>query len=446
MIRKSLMVAAGMLVLLGSVRAGWAQEGGAAQPPPKEEPTRVKTVLRTMQEGPTLTNNWFGLGQELAKHGLTVGLDLTQVYQMNLQGGLATHKHSGRWVGRYNLEVDYDLGVPVGLKGGSVHASAVGHWSPGLNPRSVGSLTDVNAVATPLGLGDEAVILEQLYYQQLLLERKLLVRVGKFALGMFDRNDFAEDPTTQFLNAALFVNPTIPLPEAGMGVLVDVAPTGWSYVTVAVVDSDSDRRETGFRTAFHGEESVFSILESGVMYLLTPGKCELPGHVRAGVWYDTDPKRKLRVVPLPAAAAAGGTMWIPSSEREEWGFYLNGDQLVWKEQAERGSRQGLGVFWRYGHRCGDAAPIEDFWSAGAQYEGLIPGRDRDVTGFGVAQALLPDRGVFHHSQETAYEWYYTARLMPWLTVGTSLQYIQNPGGQEGVGDAFVMAFRMRVTF
>ena len=385
-----------------------------------------------LMERDTLTDNWFGMGKQLEQLGLKANLDFMQVYQSPVKGGGDTHMHSGRWVGRYNYNMSCDLATHQGLQGGSLHAIAVGTCSARLNGNSVRSFTDVNGMANGFQSGDEVIDVEQYYYQQYLLDKAVMIRIGKIGLGDFDRNAYAEDSMTQFLNASLSSNPTIPWPESGLGIMGDFWFSKEMYIAAAVVDSEADRRESGFKTAFHDDTGAFSIVEVGWL----PMFGDLPGGYRAGMWWDCQQKVQIDV---PAQV-----------KRMDWGVYVGAHQLLWKENAQADDVQGLGAFFRYGYRPEHVALFEQAWSAGAQYEGPIPGRDKDVVGFGVAQLRLPDRGVvvdFGETRETAYELYYTAHIAPWLSVGTSMQYITElTGDNVTTEDAFVWGFRMFMRF
>jgi hypothetical protein len=99
------------------------------------------------QQRGSLTDNWFTLGDKLEEQGVKVTLAATQVYQLNLGGGLGTHRHAGRYEGSYNLIGQLDAEKLFGIPGGSVYTEAEGSWSDGLDPSSVGSLFNVNADA-----------------------------------------------------------------------------------------------------------------------------------------------------------------------------------------------------------------------------------------------------------------------------------------------------------
>jgi len=408
---------------------------GAGSLCPGEETETSEPPNQSLLQCETLTNNWFSLGEQLGERGICVGLGLTQIYQINLDGGLATHRHSGRYTGSYDLEAEFDLEKLINLKGGLIFLHAEGSWSDGLDASSIGSLFGINGDAG----GDRSIDLTEYYYEQALLDDKVKFRVGKLDLAggftcrgcpvAFDGNAFANDETAQFLNGALVNNPTIPMPDLGLGAVLYLNPIGWWYFSAGVGDAQADAREAGFNTAFHDEDYSFSIFETGVTPQLPSGNGPLQGAYRVGFWYDPQDKDK----------HDGGV------KRDDMGFYLSFDQMLLKESSESEDCQGLGLFARYGWADKDVSEIKCFWSVGAQYQGLIPTRDDDLLGFGVAQGVLVGDAGFTTDHETAMELYYNAAITPWLSISPSLQYIFNPGGDRTVDDAVVLGFRVQMS-
>lgn len=389
-------------------------------------------------ERDTLTGDWFGYGDRLAARGLSLALSATQVYQGVMHGGQATGRHAGRYAGSYDLEAEVDLEAAAGLRGASVYVLAEGSWSEGLDASSVGSLFGVNDDAG----GDRSADVTELWYQQALAGGKVLVRAGKVDLTggfecrgcpvSFDGNAFANDETTQFLNGALVNNPAIPFPDNGLGLVVHAEPVpGW-YVSVGIADAQADARETGFRTAFHGEDYFFSVYETGLVVDVPSVQGPRRGAYRVGFWYDPQPKDRFD----------GG------SERDDMGLYASLDQVLLRESDDPADSQGLGVFFRFGCADQDLNAVRTFWSAGAQYQGLLPGRDADVLGVGVARCRLTDAAGagFTARHETALEAYYAIQVAPWLTVSPHVQFVANPGGDGTVPDAAILGVRVQAAF
>lgn len=402
-------------------------------------PAHTLTCLECVGERETLTDDWFGLGEQLAEAGVTVGLSHTQVYQINLHSALATHRHAGRYTGSYDLEAELDLAKLLGLSGAIFYAHAEGGWSDGLDDSSIGSMFGVNGDAG----GDRSMDVTEVFYEQAFFDETMRIRLGKLDLGggfecrgcpvAFDGNAFANDETAQFLNGALVNNPTIPMPDVGIGLVVYVQPAPWWYVGIGAADAQADGRETGFNTAFHDEDDFFSIFETGVAPQISSANGTLQGTYRVGCWYDPQPKDRF-------------DGW--GARRDDVGFYLSCDQVVLRENAEEDDTQGLGLFARYGLAHSDVNEIKSFWSVGAQYQGLIPSRNDDVLGFGVAQGRLANSSGagFTTSHETVMELYYNAAIAGWLGISPSVQYVCNPGGDRAVNDAVVLGVRAQMAF
>jgi hypothetical protein len=85
--------------------------------------------------------------------------------------------------------------------------------------KKLGSLSRVNADAETLGDQDEKLTVREAWLWLKFVNDRLDFFVGKLDLtNYFDRNVFANDETTQFLNAALVNNPMLKQPANGAGV------------------------------------------------------------------------------------------------------------------------------------------------------------------------------------------------------------------------------------
>ena len=386
----------------------------------------------SIPERQTLTNRWFGLGEQAESAGVTADLGLTQLYQINLNTGrgLMTHRHSGRWTGSYDLNVELDFGKILGLTGGVFSISAEGSWSDGLDASSVGSLFGVNGDAG----GNRSIDVTESYYQQTLLNDQVTIGVGKLDLSnWFDGNALANDETAQFIHGALVNNPTIPFPENGLGGVVMIMPTDAWYVAVGAADAQADYRKTGFSTAFHDEDAFIAMLETGYTPKLGLWGQSLAGAYRAGMWYD------------PQDKAYNDAKRI-GTKNDDLGWYLSFDQMVWNENSDDDG-QGLGLFMRAGWTDDEVNTLATFWSFGGQYQGVIPSRDNDVLGLGVAQGnLSPEIDLDSRQKETAVELYYNVAVTPWCHVTPNVQWVDNPGADGSVADAVVLGIRAQITF
>ena len=372
---------------------------------------------------------------------IDIEIGLTSIYQQNVRGGLSTHRRAGRNSGSYDLEISADLEKLLGIKNSSLFVHTEGFWpkSAGIDGPSVGSYFGVNGDAVPRN----SVVVTELLYEQFMFDGKFLLRVGKMDLTggfecgdwpvAFDAGAFANDETSQFLNSALVNNPAIPFPDYALGLTGYYNPVEWWYFSAGVVDAQNDLRETGFRTAFYGEDYFFYIFETGVTPLLDSTNDSLQGAYRIGLWNNPRPK------------AHSDTA---KNYRDDVGLYISCDQMLFKENSSDSDNQGLGAFARYGYSDSDKNDMAGFWSFGMQYRGLIDGHDEDVLGAGFAQGFFSDKAstTYTEDYESAFEVYYNAKFTPWLNISPSVQYITNPGGSDLVGDSVIFGIRAQMNF
>jgi porin len=388
----------------------------------------------------TLTDGVFGINRKLEPSGIDFAMSLTSIYQINAKGGRSTNQRQGRWTGSYDLEMHADLEKLLGMDNAVLYLRGESTWSrQDIDATGVGSAFGVNG---DFG-GRNTFNIIELWYEQSFFDDTLRIRLGKLDMTggfecrgcpvSFDGNAYANDENTQFLNGALINNPTIPFPDYGLGAIVFWNPVESWYLSVGAADAQADARETGFNTAFHGEDHFVYMAETGFTPQLDSANGPLQGAYRFGVWYD----------PRPKAHADAAREY-----RDDTGFYLSFDQALTKENNTADDTQGLGAFFRYGYAPGRANDVTQFFSAGFQYQGLFEGRDDDVLGVGWAHGAFSDRAdtTYTEDHESVVEAYYSAVITPWMLVSPSVQYIANPGGDNTNRDAVVAGVRVHLVF
>lgn len=383
-----------------------------------------------------LTGHWNGVRPALEAHGFTFNLLFTTVYQHNVHGGLNTH-NAHNITGRAELELAFETEALGLWQGGSLYSFTESAWNDAID-EDVGDLFGVNGIP----IGDRPVRVRELWYQQELGDL-LRIKFGKMDLAVeIDTNAYANWEVTQFLNNSLINAGNLPLPDYGIGAVLGVQPSDWLYLTFTAADARADGDETGLNTAFHDEDYLFGAMELGLTPTWHTPMGDLPGAYRFILWYDPQPKE---IFPPPDADQDDPIRF----KRDDVGFVFNMDQLVYRERADEGDLQGLGMFARYGYAHEDANPVEHFWSLGAQYQGLVPTRDSDVLAFGFSQGILSDRLTALQGfggRQSTYELYYSFLVFPWLTITPDFQYITDPGGDAGNRDAFVAGLRVVMAF
>jgi porin len=386
--------------------------------------TRPAGDIGRWSEWPRATGDWGGARTALEDKGIRLDWGITQIVQENMHGGASTNG-AIKYSGSNDLELTLDTGKMGLWKGGTFVLKADTRWGHGVNSQ-VGSLMPVNLDAL-LPSSDESCVmtLSEFFYQQVLLDGKLVFVIGKlWGARAFDTNEFANDETTQFMNAALRNYPMIPnfLPYTTMGVAGIVNPTDWLSILTGVADTDGSATRTGFDTAFHGETNTTVIHE----WDFTWKPFNQVGHQRIGMV--TSCKNMPRLS-NPASATDCNLA-----------VYYNFDQYLWTESED--SKQGVGVFGRFGWADKRVNPVDYFYSLGLGGKGVIPTRDRDTCGLGWYFGDASNQLQAPVSQESGIEMYYSIEVLPWLHISPDFQIICDPGGNRDTALVGGIRFQM----
>lgn len=449
-----LSIAATIASLVWVAVPGWGQTAAPATQPDSAEkpaaaaqaqtpaPTAAQPAERPAYDlltTPKLLGDWGGVRTDLENLGFSLVPVLYSGYTHNYRGGLNTHHaHDLPGTMQYNAELDF---AKMGLvPGGSFFIRGMHTWNDGVRDET-GSTSHPSYVWG--SAGDHEILVDKWWWRQRFLDDRIEIRLGKLLniVDLFDTSPYAGNMFTRFTSGFLSANPTIPVSK-GIGAFVKIWPTDWLYLQAAAMDPDQILTRTGFDTAFHGPCHFRGYWEFGFTPKWPSAKGPMPGNYRFGLWYDPRSKTIFQ-------DTLGGTREI-ETDTGDVGYYLNLDQLVWKETDNPKDAQGLGMFMRYGYAHGDVNRLEHFWSVGAQYAGLIPTRDKDVLGFGVGQGILSrqfrSQMNSRADRETVYEAYYAIEITPWMQLTPDIQIITNPGGTKDARDSIVGTVRVRIIF
>lgn len=252
--------------------------------------------------------------------------------------------------------------------------------------RKLGSLSRLNADVETLSVGglgvggqDQRLILREAWLGFRLVNDRLDLFAGKLdPTNYFDRNAFANDETSQFLDAALVNNPMLKQPLNGPGLV-----TRWDA-----------GRDLGFSVGVLGSREFNDELFSGPFVI---GEIDyhstrlLDGNYR--LW--------ARMGRLP-----------DDQERQTWGMGVSLDQLLTPQ---------IGVFARAGFSQANGVPqLSSAASAGLQLRSLSWSRPRDRLGVGYSYIWEPVGA--EHLAEVYYNLFLTDHLsfignVEWLLSG-----------------------------
>jgi len=115
--------------------------------------------------------------------------------------------------------------------------------------------------------------------------------------------------------------------------------------------------------------------------------------------------------------------------------------MLWKEPGSDDEPQGLGLFLQYGWSPPDRNSITSYFGTGVTYRGLVPRRDLDLLGLGLASAGFSEADT---TREDVVELFYRAQVNDWATIQPDLIYIASPSGTGN--DAFLVGLRTEIVF
>ena len=308
---------------------------------------------------------------------------------------------------------------------GQIHATGSG-WTGG----AYGSSTANHAFKAEATAPLENWRIFELWYGQK-LSKEFEVRIGKIypwvkfashqTSGIFQNMSF-DYPGTYGTTTA-FGN-FLPYASAPLGIQLSYNPNSHHQVLFHVMDGKDDA-SGGYKisladTTLNAEDGV-EILAEYAYLDHSPNPKKLPGYYKIGFQGNTGTFTNFKT----GQTSSGN-----------YGGYLTLEKMLYAEPNVAIPRsQGLLGFLKFSGTAGNNSVVNLVTSGGLTYAGLIPGRDADMAGIGIAYAQFnPNASSFYAGQfggqpsgsETTLEAVYTASLTPWLMLIASYQYIFNP--------------------
>ena len=400
----------------------------------------------------TLTGDWGGLRNKLAKKGITFDLNLTQVGQGVVDGG----KQSGwEYGGRGDLTFAVDTGKLGLWPGGFLTTELEQSYGHGVNLKN-GGLMPVNSSQIYPIPGQDEFAGPAVNFTQFLSEYGG-VTFGKFeTVSGGDKNEFAHGDGkggSQFMNLALNLNPTlmVAVPYSTLGAGVVILPNkdpNAAIISLLAVSSTGQANTTGFDDL--SSDNVTFCAEGRVRTDFF-GKT---GHqLLGGVYSDrqfTSIDQRLTLDPSTQTIATEGGSWA---------VYYNFDQCLY--EPVKGSGRGFGIFGRFGTADGNPNFMQYFYSFGVGGKGLMACRPNDSFGIGWyyininnPELKTPIGNKRFLQDEQGVEAYYNLALTPWAILSPDIQVVRGaqkqtlalPANSKSIDTAVVMGLRMRLNF
>ncbi len=392
----------------------------------------LATPIIAEAEDEHLLGDWAGLRTTLEERGITAGVVLTADFLYNTRGGI---DEDGTILGNLDLTFEVDTEKAGWWGDGTFLLYALGNWNHG------GFMTDIvgDLQATSNIEAVEALRLYEAWYEHQFADGRLSLLGG---LHDFNSEFNALEYASLFTNSSFGISPDISqtgpsiFPTTSLAFRLRAQPTERSYLLVAVYDGvpgdpDNPRRTT---IKLDKGDGVFAAGEVG----LTEGEPGQKDYYKLGLgaWLHTADVENF-----------DGQM----HDRND-GVYLIGEKTLF---AETDDGQGLGAFVQFGFADKDRNQLGNYWGAGLHYVGLIPGRDRDITGLAVASARNGDPFMKFSKEvemspventETVIELTYRAEIRPGLVLQPDVQYVIQPSMDPELDNALQIGVRLEMTF
>ena len=264
-----------------------------------------------------------------------------------------------------------------------------------------GSLTPTGTFFSEFDFG-----VTNFYWKQYLCDRNLV-----FAIGKIDVTDFIDvyalmNPLTHFINLSFSTNPTIAVPNQGLGIAAGGMLTDKVYFQAGVADANGQPTRSGFDTFFDDSE-YFSYVELG----LTSSKDRIYlDNVHLTLW-NTDARQ---------------TAGTPSG----WGVAFTAQKYI---------QDCWLPFFRFGYSDGDAALMQTVFSTGIGYKR----KNNDVAGLGLSWGKPADGSL---SDQFTSEAFYRFQLTQFLAITPDVQLVVDPALNSGEDVLAFFGIRMRAAF
>jgi len=386
----------------------------------------------------TISRDWTGYRSELAKLGITPAISYTAQVMGNANGGRAA---GITYAGTLEAEWTWNLEKLLRIPGLSLNFEAA--WSTGrsLSADDIGNIFAVQSAYTSPSGGTNNVTLGEVYLQQRLFDDKLVIAVGRLAPGatfatlpVFDtylNNGINGIPGSLPINELPF---TIHPPGGEWGAQVTYTLVPQIQVSAGFFNTNpqaANGAHGGLDWTFQqGNNGVLSIYQ--VTYLHNQERTDrgLPGLYTLGGFYDSNDVMSL--------ATGGG-------QQGNYGIYAMFQQMVYRDGG-RDSNRGMTVWAETVVSPKSSVNVIPFFvGAGFTYQGLFPGRGKDVLSVGGIRGIF-SRYVAHASAETVLEAGYRIAVTGGVGITPDIQYVIHPSGSSAIPNAVVLGAQLDVSF
>jgi porin len=419
----SLIRLCGLILPLVLAMPVWAQDAPTLDPDSRPDTPFVQPSSRHY-----LFGDWGGERSALAEKGITFDFFYITDLEANPSGGLQQAQVGWERV-RGTVDINFDK--MMAWQGFSFHAT--GLWQSGANlGAKIGTLANPSDLVSA-----HATRLDSFWLEQLLLKKKLRVRVGQLAgLDFYGNQEYGGSWLIEPFGYAfgnLFSSVFESFNPAGTpGAEVRFAPTQHFYVKSAVLSGNRDpyhQDPSGFHFAIRNSPNF--LFEAGYL----TGKTYTGAYKFGGVYN-------------------GGKFPDPVGHRSPGNYLIYGMASQALFRTDAGSNRGLDATFGFDWSPGDVSRENVQITAGGRFNAPFASRRNDRVAFGLVYTRISD--PFRDFQaslggpllgsEKAFELNYSLQVTPYWFVQPVFQYYVSVGANPNLANAPVLGFRTKVTF
>ncbi len=410
----------------------------------------------------SVLDTWSNIGSQFQANGIRLETVNTTGFVSNVSGGI---RQRTTIVGDIDLLLTVDASRLTGWEdAGTFFVYGLGLY--GNDPsQNVGDLQGVSAIAAP-----NTWKLFEAWYQLPLFDGRVSLLAGLY--DVTSEFDVIRSSSELFLQSSFGTGAELALggesglstfPTSSLGLRGQVNLTNEFTLRGAVMDGvvgDPDNLE-GTHIILHEDDGLFLTMELAYYRfgdlelqeraqqpdrllrrrLTRAAALQYDGKYAVGTWLFTREFNDLQKV---------DALGTPLTRDETFGIYGIAEQGVYHETHD--PHEGLRIFARVGWADPRVNQVEWYLGGGFVYTGLIPTRNSDQTGFGVAAAVNGTN--FKKSQrqanqpvsqsEIVLEFTHSFSVHPALNLQPDIQYVMNPGTDPSRSDALVIGGRLEL--
>ncbi|WP_138429057.1 carbohydrate porin [Fodinibius saliphilus] len=399
------------------------------------------------------TGSWNGLRLKLEDHGLGVDVNLITEVMGNIAGGI---KQEAVFIENLDFKVLMDTEKLIGWSGSNILLSTLQNNGQSISAHAgdVQGISNIEAVKT--------IRLFEAWIQQNLFKNKLSI-LG----GLYDINsefDFMESASLfiqssqglggDFAGSGLIGPPTFPI--AGLGGRIKYVPNRKIYLQAGIFDgvpgAPGEIDHADFSWNKRGGSLVMA--ELGLLSFgdntFKPQQGLTTRQQRSHVGREVSSDYQSKI-------AFGAWNYSRNYVSERYGLSRPGitdnqnDQGIyiladwkWNPNPQKPYQQ-LSIFGRIGFAENEVSRFKSYGGGGITFKGILPGDPNGLMGLSIAS--VQDSKLFQRINpgiddfETAIEWTYLSKVVPWLNVQPDLQYIISPGTAPNRENVWILGLR-----